>query len=827
MLLRRVESRPGVWRIPLFAFEHRVLVLSAAGLLTVGACLALPRVRLDASSDSVVARDNPLGAIERRIEERFGPDEGAAVYAEDARPLAPEQLDALRGVQDALRRLPSVSRVDGPDASADGKAAMLRVVWSRRDEESRYAAIERILAPSRHRFERLVQLGAPATRAEIRRNLERDQRVILPATAFLLLTLLALGLRSLRLALFSVVNGGLATLWGLGAMAVLGIPVNLLSASIPALVIVVGGMGDVRIATEFRSCLRRHGVERLALFETTERIGLATLLSGVTTIIGFAATGASGLPILRDFGAAASLTMGLRLLCSIFVLPAELGFSVRALRAPEDRPAPHLETDATAKHAHRLVDLLAPRVRLVIVVLALVCAGGALAAMRVPRENDLLGFLGRHDPLVETTRRAESKLPGSEILNVVLEAAGGEFSRPEALGRLMALTSALRALPGVDSALSLADAGPDVAAPLVTADGAATRIILRTSIHDAGRLERLASAVSETIDSGRFGRYGHAVGGRALTLASAAQGITLSQMSSLGLAVAILFTIVSVLFLSLRCGFNAVLVNLVAVMLMFVLMGVLRIPLNIGTCMVAAVTLGLIIDDTLHLLVRYNRALRVHRDETAGIKAAFSEEFGPMLSTAGALAGGFAMLGWSQFVPVRQFGLLSAAVVLMAVVVESTVSPVLFANTRIVTLWDLISLSLRRTLQDESPLFAGLSRWQAKRLVLASDAVDFESGDAIVRSGEAGRTMYVILDGEVEVVRHDGGVARPVARLSVGDVFGEISLLREGPRTADVIAQTRVRALAFRRESLESLRRFSPYLASRLSSNIAAIAARR
>jgi hypothetical protein len=230
-----------------------------------------------------------------------------------------------------------------------------------------------------------------------------------------------------------------------------------------------------------------------------------------------------------------------------------------------------------------------------------------------------------------------------------------------------------------------------------------------------------------------------------------------------------------------------------------------------------------VIDDTLHLLVRYNRALRIYRNEKAGIRAALAAEIGPMMAAGAALAGGFAMLGFSSFVPVRQFGLLSAAVIVIAMLTEAIVSPVLFANTRIVTLWDLLSVSLRQQLQETSPLFAGLSRWQAKRLVLASDSETFPAGDVIVRGGEPGRAMYLVLDGEVDVVRREGGTTAVERRLGVGEVFGEDSFLANLPHSADLVAVTAVRALVMSRDSLESLRRFSPYLASQLLLNLGRI----
>jgi len=94
------------------------------------------------------------------------------------------------------------------------------------------------------------------------------------------------------------------------------------------------------------------------------------------------------------------------------------------------------------------------------------------------------------------------------------------------------------------------------------------------------------------------------------------------------------------------------------------------------------------------------------------------------------------------------------------------------------------------------------------RLVAGCPERTFGPGEAIVRAGEPGDELFVILDGEVRVER--GGRTRRT--LGPGDFFGEIGVLTGGPRTAHVIATAPVRCLAVPRELLRQAIEAEPAL---------------
>jgi CRP-like cAMP-binding protein len=90
------------------------------------------------------------------------------------------------------------------------------------------------------------------------------------------------------------------------------------------------------------------------------------------------------------------------------------------------------------------------------------------------------------------------------------------------------------------------------------------------------------------------------------------------------------------------------------------------------------------------------------------------------------------------------------------------------------------------------PLFSGCSTRDLASLSQFLRVVDFPAGREIVKQGNTGAGLHVLLEGETKVVVGN----RTRQRLRPGDFFGEISLLDRGPRMATVVAETPVRTLS-------------------------------
>ena len=145
----------------------------------------------------------------------------------------------------------------------------------------------------------------------------------------------------------------------------------------------------------------------------------------------------------------------------------------------------------------------------------------------------------------------------------------------------------------------------------------------------------------------------------------------------------------------------------------------------------------------------------------------------------------------------------------------------------IVTLWDTLTYDLGENPQESIPIFAGLTKAQARITALVTNVVKVSAGNAIFHAGEAGDSLWVVIEGELKVsLKTSDGRSIEFARARRGDVVGEVGLYH-GKRTADVEALSVARLLRLDFDNLSRLRRRYPRIASQVLWNLSRVMADR
>ena len=92
----------------------------------------------------------------------------------------------------------------------------------------------------------------------------------------------------------------------------------------------------------------------------------------------------------------------------------------------------------------------------------------------------------------------------------------------------------------------------------------------------------------------------------------------------------------------------------------------------------------------------------------------------------------------------------------------------------------------------------------------------FSAGERIFEQGDLGTEMFIIQEGEVEIVKHIGGESHVLSQLEKGDFFGEMAILEALPRTADAVARSDVRVVAINGSRFDEMLRKNPEVAVRI-----------
>jgi len=121
------------------------------------------------------------------------------------------------------------------------------------------------------------------------------------------------------------------------------------------------------------------------------------------------------------------------------------------------------------------------------------------------------------------------------------------------------------------------------------------------------------------------------------------------------------------------------------------------------------------------------------------------------------------------------------------------------------------------------PLFEGLDPEDLQRIAMSAVEHFYPPGEALVREGDLGDELVVIVEGSVRVVRAEpDGSERLIRRYEAGDHIGELAVLREAPRVATVIAEgDGVRGLTIGGEGLRSILRERPDAAMAMLATLA------
>jgi len=710
--------------------------------------------------------------------------------------------------------------------------------------------------------ERLQFTGASHVKQQAVELMRRDLYRFTPLALMLVVVTLWLSFRTKRGVLVPLLSVVTALVWTLGIMVLTGHTITLGTFVLPPLLLVVGSSYAIHVMARYYEQTEGRSDRVDVVVRAFERVWVPLVISVLTTSIGFGSLMVNRIPAIFELGAFAVVGVLCLGVTTLVPLPASLAIlSVERSTARARGKRPWLD------RVLKGLAWAAARERRPILAGAFVLAVvSAVGLTRIRVDTDFLAYFTPSAQVRTDNETINARIVGSNPFYIVIEGKPGTLKRVEVLRRVKDLQRFVEAMPGVTSTVSIVDylelissrpgegdiclddngqpvtcKNPledqhaldellksigqyqSVVKSAVTPDFATASIMVRTRLSGSRTIQATLDGIRRYVDEHFPKDLPVRLTGTLVLLTGTTSDILTGQIESLAIALGVIFVVMSAMFLSARIGFLAILPNALPVLIFFGVMGALGILLNLGTSLIAAISLGIAVDSTVHYMARLNLELKGATDQAAAIERALRTVGVPIVYTTVALFFGFLTFAFSSFVPIQNFGILAGVTMAASLVTNLVLLPAVLGTTKIITLWDLVGGILYENPARAVPLFAGLRPSQARAIVLMGEAKTFHAGEPIVRTGDPGEEMYVILNGRAEVWAGDGTGRQQLAELKRGDVFGEMGFVRRANRAADVVASTDVEVLAVNQRFLERVQRRYPRIASKVFLNLTRI----
>ena len=536
--------------------------------------------------------------------------------------------------------------------------------------------------------------GLPYMRTVVVERFRTDQTVIVPLALLACMLILLVAVRWLPGVLLPLLAVAVSATMVVGAMGLVGEPVNIINNIVPALVIIIGISNAIHVISRFREELRLGADRSVATVHTVRAMAVACFLTTFTTAVGFGSLAISRTDLLQRFGITAAGGVLLSYVVTITLIPVLL----TVVRRPR-RDRPGASYGALEVFVANITRWVMENARSVLIGAVVVFALTTYAAVeKSVVDNSVLDQFSESDELVRTTRLIEQELDGVMPVELALTSdIPGRFDELEVVNAVDDLRKQLVDLGPVLSATSYTTYLHE-ARVLLTADpDARTRpfantVLLETFLARLREAPRspVSSYLTENSKRARIGLRIADVGAQAtIELGETAMALaaeTFADMDDIGvvvtgdayvnatgldaviddlvgsllLAVVVIFGFLTLLFRDLRLGLLSIPPNVLPLVATMAYMAIRGIQLNTATAMIFAISIGMAVDATIHVLMRFREEERLAKSVDDALIRAARGTGRAIVLTCVMLMAGFSVMLISKFVPVRRFGELIA-----------------------------------------------------------------------------------------------------------------------------------------------------------------------
>ncbi len=528
---------------------------------------------------------------------------------------------------------------------------------------------------------------------------QNDMKSLVPFAFAAIIIGLFLFLRSVSTTISALIVIMLSIMMGMGAAGWLGFKLTPPSASAPIMILTLAVADCVHFLTTFLHSMR-NGMEKFASIKESLRLNFNPIfLTSLTTAIGFMSLNFSDVPPFRDLGNITAMGVMFAFVLSIFFLPALVAILPVKVKPGADRKTKLMKNIAEIVIAKRKV-LLWSMGFIIVAFIAL-----------IPRNEINDRFVEYFDESIEFRQHTDyvtEKITGLYTVQYSLEAkSSGGISEPTFLNKMDGFTNWLRDQPEVMHVNTVSDTfkrlnknmhGDDESYYKLPENRelAAQYLLLYElslpyglDLNDQINIDKSSTRLSATLQNlstdqmlGFEQRSRDWINENASEISMVASSpavifshLAVRNIDSMLVGTLVALALISIILIfalkSFKLGLLSLIPNLTPIGVAFGIWAIFDSEIGLALSIVAGMTLGIVVDDTVHFMSKYLRAKREKNlTATDAVRYAFENVGSALLVTTVVLAAGFLVLSMSAFELNSAMGLLTAITIVIALIID-------------------------------------------------------------------------------------------------------------------------------------------------------------
>ena len=507
----------------------------------------------------------------------------------------------------------------------------------------------------------------------------------------------------------------------LGMLGLLGWKVTVISSNFIALMLILTMAMNIHLSTRFLQIKNEFpSKSKIKILEiATNKMFLPILYTGLTTICAFLSLIFSGIKPVIDFGWMMTIGLITSMITTFTLLPTFINLS-------SDNNIFGLKSDTKSKITNFLSNYTLKNRNIIFATAAAIVVMSLIGISKLQVENSFINYFDKDTEIYKGMKLIDEELGGTTPLEVILKFPNEEsqetnededwgdeeednskywFTKDkidkinkvhnylenlEHVGKVLSFRSILKVAESLNNNKPLGgleigvlytklpeNIKREIVTPYVSIDDSEARISLRLkdSNKNLRRNELIKKINNDLKNEIKLSEDEYKLAGVLIIFNNLLQSLFKSQILTLGFVMLGIFLMFIILFRNLKLALIGVIPNFIAAFFILGIIGIFNIPLDMMTITIAAITIGIAVDNSIHYIYRFKEEFLKSSDYSKTVKICHSTVGVAILNTSITIVFGFSILVLSNFIPTIYFGIFTGLAMLLAMLLVLTLLP--------------------------------------------------------------------------------------------------------------------------------------------------------